>query len=179
MSYVETLHDQRKARLARFAWAATHPKLKAKPITHDVPTRPYGEPEAVVIPIDPNAWAERQKERFKAPWFEIVDGPLNFEQQDPAPIKIEHVQRIVCRHYLMDRNDMLSMRRTKDACLPRHVAMYLCRQLTTRSLVEIGKRFCDRDHTTCIAAIRKISRMIGENIKFAEEVEDIRKKCEA
>lgn len=178
MSLVDTLQQEHKARLARFALAARHPKLKVQPIIREVPAKPYAEPpEVIVLPFDEQAWIERQRQipvAHKEPWFEIVEGP-----KDTAPPKIEAIQRIVGRHYLISVIDIVSPRRTQDVVRPRQVAMYLCKQLTARSLPEIGRRFGDRDHTTVLHAVRKIGWLIGRDAEFAEEVESLRKKCEA
>ena len=55
--------------------------------------------------------------------------------------------------------DIRSSRRTANVVLPRQVAMYLARLLTTKSLPEIGRRMGGRDHTTCLHAYRKIDRL--------------------
>ena len=179
MSYVEDLISAHNARLARFAEAAKHPKIKNRTITHVVPVKLFAQPEVVVVPVDLNAWAERQKQNYKTPWFEIMDGPCEFEQENRAPPKIEKIQAIVCEHFVIDWRDMLSKRRTADITFPRMVAVYLCRRLTIRSTPELGRRFGHRNHATILHSIRKISRLIGENAVFAAEVEYLRKKCEA
>ena len=55
---------------------------------------------------------------------------------------------------------MKSKRRTRNITFPRQVAMYLVRQLTDRSLPEIGEAFGGRDHTTVIHAVEKIEKEI-------------------
>jgi chromosomal replication initiator protein len=54
---------------------------------------------------------------------------------------------------------------------PRQVAMYLAKQLTTRSLPEIGRKFGGRDHTTVIHAVRKIDELIKIDPAIAQDVE--------
>ncbi len=71
-------------------------------------------------------------------------------------VRIEEIQRIVARHYNVNRSDLLSSRRTANVVRPRQIAMYLAKTLTLRSLPEIGRRFGGRDHTTVLHAVRKI-----------------------
>ncbi|MFJ5487979.1 chromosomal replication initiator protein DnaA, partial [Hansschlegelia beijingensis] len=92
-------------------------------------------------------------------------------QVEPKRVKIEEIQRIVARHYQVSRADILSSRRTQTVVRPRQVAMYLAKQLTLRSLPEIGRRFGGRDHTTVLHAVRKIDDLVKTNSALSEEVE--------
>jgi chromosomal replication initiator protein len=56
--------------------------------------------------------------------------------------------------------------------------MYLAKQLTSRSLPEIGRRFGNRDHTTVLHAVNKITELMGEDPSFAEDVTLLRKMLE-
>jgi chromosomal replication initiator protein len=53
--------------------------------------------------------------------------------------------------------------------------MYLAKQLTSRSLPEIGRKFGGRDHTTVMHAVRKIEQLINEDTAFAEDVEILKR----
>ena len=57
---------------------------------------------------------------------------------------------------------MQSSRRARTVARPRQIAMYLAKQLTSRSLPEIGRKF-DRDHTTVMPAVRKVEELILED----------------
>jgi chromosomal replication initiator protein len=98
--------------------------------------------------------------------------------QEPKRIKIEDIQRVVARRYNVSRSDMLSSRRTANVVRPRQVAMYLSKTLTLRSLPEIGRRFGGRDHTTVLHAVRKIEGLVGSDVAFAEEIEDLRRQLQ-
>ncbi|HWW65110.1 MAG TPA: chromosomal replication initiator protein DnaA [Sphingomonadaceae bacterium] len=74
-------------------------------------------------------------------------------------ITIEEIQRRVCEHYRIKQTEMSSARRAREVARPRQVAMYLAKQLTPRSLPEIGRRFGGRDHTTVIHAVRQIEKL--------------------
>lgn len=57
--------------------------------------------------------------------------------------------------------------------------MYLAKQLTSRSLPDIGKRFGDRDHTTVMHAVARVNELMSKDGQFAEEVELLRRLLES
>ena len=61
---------------------------------------------------------------------------------------------------------------------PRQIAMYLSKQLTSRSLPEIGRKFGGRDHTTVIHAVRKIEQLREEDPALDEDVDLLRRMLE-
>ena len=71
-------------------------------------------------------------------------------------ISIELIQRTVAEAYGIKVGDMGSSRRPARLVLPRQIAMYLSKELTQKSLPEIGEAFGGRDHTTVLYAVRKI-----------------------
>ncbi len=86
-------------------------------------------------------------------------------------VTIEEIQKKVAEHYNVKLADMHSPRRARAVARPRQVAMYLAKQLTTRSLPEIGRKFGGRDHTTVIHAVRKIEELRGGDPTLSEDVE--------
>ncbi|MGE0627101.1 MAG: chromosomal replication initiator protein DnaA [Hyphomicrobiaceae bacterium] len=94
---------------------------------------------------------------------------------DPRRIKIEEILRVVARHYCVSRNDILSERRHRSVVWPRQIGMYLAKQLTSRSLPEIGRRFGGRDHTTVLHAIRKVEAQLAGDPGLKEELENLKK----
>src|SRR3546814_386495 len=70
-------------------------------------------------------------------------------------ITIEEIQRRVATHFNIRITDMHSARRSRSVARPRQVAMYLAKQLTQRSLPEIGRQFGGRDHTTVRHAVKQ------------------------
>jgi chromosomal replication initiator protein len=86
-------------------------------------------------------------------------------------ITIDEIQRKVAEHYNLKLTDMASPRRAREVARPRQVAMYLSKQLTPRSLPEIGRKFGGRDHTTVMHAVRKIEELVGQDAGFAQEVD--------
>ena len=98
--------------------------------------------------------------------------------QEPKRVKIEDIQRVVARQYNVSRSDLLSSRRTANVVRPRQVAMYLAKQLTPRSLPEIGRKFGGRDHTTVMHAVRKVEELRASDRAMAEDIELLRRMLE-
>ena len=93
-------------------------------------------------------------------------------------ITIEEIQRRVAAHYNIKPAEMSSNRRAQAVVRPRHVAMYLAKQLTSRSLPEIGRKFGKRDHTTVMYAIRRIEELRPKDAALDEDVELLRQSLE-
>ena len=73
-------------------------------------------------------------------------------------------------------SSLLAGRRTKDIVKPRQIAMYLAKELTPRSLPDIGRRIGGRDHTTVLHGVRKIAALLTRDPSLAAEVATIRAK---
>jgi chromosomal replication initiator protein len=94
---------------------------------------------------------------------------------EPRRIKIEDILKVVSRHFGVSKGDILSQRRHRSVVWPRQVGMYLAKQLTSRSLPEIGRRFGNRDHTTVLHAIRKIEGELDGNPRLRDEIEELKR----
>jgi chromosomal replication initiator protein len=94
-------------------------------------------------------------------------------------VTIEEIQRRVAEHFSMRLTDMSSARRARAVARPRQVAMYLAKQLTQRSLPEIGRRFGNRDHTTVMHAVSRVGELMIRDTSFAEDVELLRRMLES
>jgi chromosomal replication initiator protein len=90
-------------------------------------------------------------------------------------ITIDEIQKRVAEHYNIRLADMHSARRSRVVARPRQVAMYLAKQLTPRSLPEIGRKFGGRDHTTVIHAVRKVEELAGQDQALRDDVELLRR----
>ena len=93
-------------------------------------------------------------------------------------VTIDEIQKRVAEHYNIRLADMHSARRARAVARPRQVAMYLCKQLTPRSLPEIGRKFGGRDHTTVMHAVRKIEELRVADRAIAEDVELLKRMLE-
>ncbi|WP_082521941.1 chromosomal replication initiator protein DnaA [Ramlibacter sp. Leaf400] len=72
-------------------------------------------------------------------------------------ISVENIQKTVADYYKIKVADMYSKKRPASIARPRQIAMYLAKELTQKSLPEIGELFGGRDHTTVLHAVRKIA----------------------
>lgn len=86
-------------------------------------------------------------------------------------VTVEDIQQHICDFYRVKLADMLSSSRQKSIVVPRQIAMYLCKQLTTLSMPDIGRRFGGRDHTTVLHTIRKIQADIKVDPELARQID--------
>lgn len=94
-------------------------------------------------------------------------------------VTVEEIQRKVSEHYNIRLSDMIGPKRLRSYARPRQVAMYLCKQLTSRSLPEIGRRFGGRDHTTVMHGVKRIEELKVSDGQIAEDVELLRRALES
>jgi chromosomal replication initiator protein len=90
-------------------------------------------------------------------------------------ITIDEIQKRVAEHYNIRLADMHSARRSRVVARPRQVAMYLAKQLTPRSLPEIGRKFGGRDHTTVMHAVRKVEELTAQDQGLRDDVALLRR----
>ncbi len=158
-------HAARKERLARMDARAFNAELAVYvEASNVVPIKP--EPSALDV------WVKRQIEMRD--WFKLAsdDVPRSYP-------RIRDIQRIVAAKYNVRTQDIVSKRRTANVVWPRQLAAYLSKDMTPLSLPEIGRRFGGRDHTTILHAVRKIERMIREDLELADTVEELRAEIAA
>ena len=93
-------------------------------------------------------------------------------------VTIEEIQKRVAEHFNIRLSEMYSSRRARAVARPRQIAMYLSKQLTARSLPEIGRKFGGRDHTTVMHAVRKVEELKTTDSGFGEDVELLRRMLE-
>jgi chromosomal replication initiator protein len=93
-------------------------------------------------------------------------------------VTIEEIQRKCAEHFNIKQADMQSPRRARQVARPRQVAMYLAKQLTTRSLPEIGRKFGGRDHTTVMHAVKKVEELCAADAGFSEDVDLLKRMLE-
>ncbi len=105
-------------------------------------------------------------------WFRIVD----VVQRPPF---MREVKAAVLEHFRLPPNSMLVGRRTHVWVRARQLAMYLCREMTSKSLAEIGRNFGGSDHSTVLHACRRVEDFIAKDSEFAAVVAALRAKLEA
>ena len=116
---------------------------------------------------------------------ELVGRPVTFDttqevlrdllRASDRRVTIDEIQKKVAEHYNMKLAEMHSARRARAVARPRQVAMYLAKQLTARSLPEIGRKFGGRDHTTVMHAVRRIEELIVSDKAVSEDIELLRR----
>ncbi|MBI4588801.1 MAG: chromosomal replication initiator protein DnaA [Candidatus Rokubacteria bacterium] len=88
-------------------------------------------------------------------------------------ITLEQIQRKVSEFFSIKLSDMRAKSRTRAIAFPRQVAMYLSRQLTHASLLEIGRAFGGKDHTTVLHAVEKIHLLLQEDPKLRKTIDTL------
>lgn len=115
----------------------------------------------------------------------LVGGEINIEvaqsvlkdllRANEKFITIDMIQKKVCEYFGVKLSDVLSTKRQKNIIKVRHTAMYLSKQLTTKSLPDIGKAFGGRDHATVIHAVKKVNDLLEQDKEFAADLEILTK----
>tara|TARA_B100001964_G_scaffold103999_2_gene116206 strand:+ start:1220 stop:2554 length:1335 start_codon:yes stop_codon:yes gene_type:complete len=90
-------------------------------------------------------------------------------------ITLENIQKIVAEYYSIRVADLHSKRRNRQITRPRQLAMMLAKELTSKSLPDIGDAFGGRDHTTVLHACRKVKELIEEDAKIKEDYTNLTK----
>lgn len=84
-------------------------------------------------------------------------------------VTIENIQKVVAEYYRIKVSDLKSKSRSRSVTRPRQIAMALAKELTNRSLPEIGKQFGDRDHTTVLHACRTVADLREKDNNIQED----------
>jgi chromosomal replication initiator protein len=106
---------------------------------------------------------------------EFIDTTLkDLFQIKSNTITIHDIQKVVAKYYNTTVSDILSKKRTKGIVLARQIAMHLSKNLTTNSLLKIGKEFGNKDHTTVIHATKKIQTSITTDNEVKQDYNNIK-----
>lgn len=92
---------------------------------------------------------------------------------------VAHIQSMVAAYYKIPVREMTSDRRAREVARPRQVAMFLCYEITPKSLPEIGRRFGGRDHSTVIHAIKTVQRLMLADPEMETDVLALRERLGA
>jgi chromosomal replication initiator protein len=88
-------------------------------------------------------------------------------------VTVDEIQKAAAEHFGLRQADLVSETRTRAVARPRQAAMWLAKQLTTRSLPDIGRRFGGRDHTTVLHAVRRIDALRATDAQLARDLETL------
>ncbi len=94
----------------------------------------------------------------------------------PRGILVANIVVLAAEEFHVTAEEILSPARFANVVLPRQVVAYLARNMTRLSMPKIGKHLGDRDHTTILSAIRKITRMVDQDQEFAGRVNKVRRR---
>ena len=93
------------------------------------------------------------------------------------PLDIQDIKKIVAEKWCVNVSDIDSEKKQKDIVIPRQVAMYIAKNLTSKSLPEIGKNFGGRDHATVIYAVKKVRELMIANPRLESLIKETEQAC--
>ncbi|PDT71715.1 hypothetical protein CO683_00720 [Bradyrhizobium ottawaense] len=137
------------SRLTRFHGEAF---VKVAPVVVIEAPPPEPEPELPPPPVDPK-------------WIRAIE-----EIPDRGGPSVKEIKLCVAHHFKLSPRDLESPRRFAKIVVPRQIAFYLARKLTTKSFPDIGRRFGGKDHTTILHACKVVERRMEKDPKLAETV---------
>ncbi|MEW6262478.1 MAG: chromosomal replication initiator protein DnaA [Thermodesulfobacteriota bacterium] len=98
-----------------------------------------------------------------------------FIEADRKQITLDLIIKVTADFFQLKTSDFRSSKKHKNLALPRQAAMYLARQFTSLSTIEIGQRFGGRDHSTVIHAVKKIERVMENDKSLARTISELEK----
>jgi chromosomal replication initiator protein len=133
------------------------------------------ELEGALIRLD--AFADLQGRPTSEITIEFARSTLQHLIERPdVPLSAERIQDEVASHFDVKVNDLKGKRRHRSISYPRQIAMYLCRDLTNQSYPEIGNKFGGKDHTTVMAAFKKIKRLADRDPATRSAIDTLKSK---
>ena len=103
----------------------------------------------------------------------ILKDLINFSENY---VTIDNIKKTVCDYFKINISEMLSQRRSRYLVRPRQIAMYLTKNLTSKSLPDIGREFSGRDHTTVIHSVKTIDKLKGRDEEMSKAIEKLKNK---
>jgi chromosomal replication initiator protein len=97
-------------------------------------------------------------------------------EEDEKPVTTDLIQKVVCEHFALKLADMKAKKRTKEVALPRQIAMYLSKQMTSMSLNDIGKNFGGKNHATVIYSCKQTEDKRTKDEAFNRMIENLLRK---
>lgn len=113
--------------------------------------------------------------------MELAEEAL-FDKLNPdgeKELTVEHIIEIVAEYFEISVNDILSTKRSSNIAYPRHICIYLCRELTEHSLTEIGNKIGGRDHSTIIHSLSIIeSKVKKRDVDTVKSIEILKQRIQ-
>lgn len=150
----------KEARL-RMGMSQTRPIVRFPEPKKEIITANIVKPTALVVPpIKVPEAVKIASARARKP--EVLDALAPVKLQKKQKIPMCAIQFAVCDYFRLTHDELVGYRRQSRYTLPRHVAMYLCKKLGSRSYSEIARAFSGRDHTTVLHAIARIEGLLRD-----------------
>ncbi len=108
------------------------------------------------------------------PSFEMLLTVLRRQQGEYQAPSLDNVKRAAMRTFELTKGEIESANKSRSICMPRQIAMYLCREMTDKSLPQIARAFNKKDHTTVIHAWRKVKEKMQADPEVVRDVERVR-----
>ncbi len=96
-----------------------------------------------------------------------------FIEADQKLITVDHILKVAASFFNVKVADLKSAKKQKAVAAPRQAAMYMARQLTHMSTIEIGQRFGGRDHSTVIHAVKKVTTRMQQDHSFTRTIQEL------
>lgn len=106
------------------------------------------------------------------------DALIDFVRAADKRVNVEDILRKVTDHYNIRMSDMVGPRRHRSIARPRQIAMYLCKELTSKSYPEIGRAFGGRDHTTVMHGIKQVTKLLETDNDIQQDVKMLMRALE-
>lgn len=88
-------------------------------------------------------------------------------------ISVDEITKLVSEHFNIRIQDLKSTTRAKPVVVPRQICMYLIKKFMDKSLVDIGKAFGNRDHTTVMNALERVRNLQATDTDIAKDIEEL------
>jgi chromosomal replication initiation ATPase DnaA len=114
-------------------------------------------------------WKQRQQSIpiASVKWFAAIS---DIKDAPSGTVSVSAIVKAACQYFDYSLDDFLTPGRFKEVVHARHIAMYLARSLTDKSLAEVGRRLGGLDHSTVLHGCRKIKRLIAKDWIVAYDV---------
>jgi chromosomal replication initiator protein len=118
-------------------------------------------------------------------YTELSSLPINLEltkqilashSSESQQLTVEDIQKLVSDHFQIKISDLKSSNRSKPIVVARQVCMYLIKTYLEKSLMDIGRAFGGRDHTTVISALKRVEELQEKDSDLHKDIEDLRRK---
>jgi chromosomal replication initiator protein len=107
--------------------------------------------------------------------YDLVKKILSHHESQ-STISLEEIQKLVADHFKVKITDLKSSTRAKPIVVPRQIAMYLIKKFLDRSLVDIGKAFGGKDHTTVMNALERVQHLQATDQDIMKDIEELEQR---